>query len=134
MDNGKMHEKIVSYTKKDTMHTVGEAIALFNELDYDKEFDYFIVDDTGLGGGVTDRLMELGYNVIAVNNASAPSDQETFRDLKAEIFWMLRTAFINGEIRVEDLGRIIADLSSVKYDYTSQGKIFIKSKKDMKKE
>lgn len=78
--------------------------------------------------------MELGYNVIAVNNASAPSDQETFRDLKAEIFWMLRQAFIDGEISVVDLGRIIADLSSVKYDYTSQGKIFIKSKKDIKKE
>lgn len=49
MDNGKMNEKMVSYIGKDTMHTVGEAIALFNSLGYDKQFDYFVVDDTGVG-------------------------------------------------------------------------------------
>lgn len=83
---------------------------------------------------MTDRLVEQGYNVIPVNNGSAPSDTDTFRDLKAEIFWQLRQGFIDGEIMIYDIGRIIADLSAVKYDFMSNGKIFIKSKKDMKKE
>lgn len=136
MDNGKMIDKGIFYVGKDTMVTAGHAIAMFNELGWNKEFDYFVVDDTGVGGGVTDRLMEQGYNVIPVNNASTENlqDPERFRDIKAEIFWMLRQAFINGDIRLEGLGRIVGDLSSVKYDFTSQGKIFIKSKKDMKKE
>lgn len=134
MDNGKMFENIRSYKGKDTMKTAGEAISMFNDLWFKKEFDYFVVDDTGVGWWVTDRLRELGYNVIPVNNASSPSDTETFRDIKAEIYWMLRQAFIDWTIKIYDVDRLIKDISNIKYDYTSNGKIFIKSKKDMKKE
>ncbi len=119
MDNGSMNENMKSHKGKDTMKTVGLAIAMFNELGYMKEFDYFVVDDTGVGGGVTDRLRELGYNVLPVNNASSSSDKERFRDIKAEIYWMLRIAFINGEILIHDLERLIKDISSIKYDYQS---------------
>ena len=78
--------------------------------------------------------MELGYNVIPINNASSASDTEKFRDIKGEIYWILRQAFIDGNIRIHDIGRLIKDISNIKYDYMSNGKIFIKSKKDMKKE
>lgn len=47
---------------------------------------------------------------------------------------MLRQAFIDGNIRIYDVDRLIKDISNIKYDYTSKGQIFIKSKKDMKKE
>lgn len=134
MDNGKMHEKIVSYKGKDTMKTVGHAIAMFNELGFSKDFDYFVVDDTWVGWWVTDRLIELGYNVLPVNNASSPSDKETFRDLKAEIYWMLRQAFIDWEIKIFDVERLVKDISTITYDFTSQGQIFITSKKTMKKD
>ena len=50
MDNGKMNENMVSYNGKDTMTTCGYAINLFNSLGFMKEFDYFVVDDTGVGG------------------------------------------------------------------------------------
>ena len=83
---------------------------------------------------MTDRLRELGYNVLPVNNASSARDSETFRDIKAEIYWMMRQAFIDGNIRVHDVDRLLKDISNIKYDYTSKGQIFIKSKKDMKKE
>lgn len=129
-----MSDKMFSYIGKDTMKTVGHAVALFNELGFLKEFDYFIVDDTGVGGGVTDRLVELGYNVIPINNASSASDSETFRDIKAEIYWMLRQAFIDGKISIHDKERLVKDISSIKYDYMSNGKIYIVSKKDMKKD
>lgn len=134
MDNFKMDKDIVWHKGKDTMVTVWKAIAYFNQLWYKKQFDYFVVDDTWVGWGVTDRLVELGYNVIPVNNASQPQDKETFRDIKGEIYWSLRLWFIQGVIKIYDILRIIADLSSIKYDYTSNWKIFIVSKKDMKKQ
>lgn len=134
MDNGKMFDNMISYKGKDTMVTVWHAIAMFNELGFNKEFDYFIIDDTGVGGGVTDRLKELGYNCIPVNNASSANDKETFRDIKAEIYWMLRQAFIDGKIQIFDRERLIKDISNIKYEYTSKGQIYIKSKKDMKRE
>jgi hypothetical protein len=49
MDNGKMLDDMFAYIGKDTMKTVGHAIALFNSLGFSKEFDYFVVDDTGVG-------------------------------------------------------------------------------------
>ncbi len=134
MDNWKMDEEIVWHKWKDTMVTVWKAIAYFNKLWYKKEFEYFIVDDTWVGWGVTDRLRELGYNVIPVNNASSPNDTEIFRDIKAEIYWALRQGFIDWNIQIYDTLRLIKDISSIKYDYTSNWKIFIRSKKDMKKD
>lgn len=134
MDNGKMHENMRSYKGKDTMQTVGQAISMFNDLGFNKEFDYFVVDDTWVGWWVTDRLREQGFNVMPINNASSASDSETFRDIKAEIYWLLRQAFIDWKIRIYDTERLIKDISNIKYDYTSKGQIFIKSKKDMKKE
>ncbi len=134
MDNWKMNEKMIYYNGKDTMVTCWHAISLFNELWFEKEFDIFVVDDTWVGWWVTDRLVELGYNVIPMNNASAPKNTEQFRDIKAEIYWLLRQAFIDWNIKIYDIDRLISDLSNIKYDITSQGKIFIKSKKDMKKE
>lgn len=134
MDNGKMHENMRSYKGKDTMQTVGQAISMFNDLWFNKEFDYFVVDDTWVWWWVTDRLREQGFNVMPINNASSASDQETFRDIKAEIYWLLRQAFIDGKIRIYDTERLIKDISNIKYDYTSKGQIFIKSKKDMKRE
>ncbi len=134
MDNWKMHDDIVWQKWKDTMVTVWKAIALFNKLWYKKEFEYFVVDDTWVWGGVTDRLWELWYNVIPVNNASSPKDKETFRDIKAEIFWNLRRAFIDGDIQIYDISRLIKDISSIRYDYMSNWKIFIVWKKEMKKQ
>lgn len=124
----------VDYKWKDTMKTVWQAIAFFNRLWFNKWFDYFIVDDTWVWWGVTDRLIEQWYNVIPVNNASSSPD-EMFRDLKAYIFWQLRLAFIDEKIKIIDKWRYIKDLSSVEYDYMSwSGKLFIRSKKDMKKD
>lgn len=134
MDNWKMYDDMIFYKWKDTMLTVWKAVAYFNELWFIKEFDYFVVDDTWVWGGVTDRLIELWYNVIPINNASSPKDKDTFRDIKAEMFRDLRLGFIQWDIKIYDIGRLIKDISSVKYDYMSNWKIYIKSKKDMKKQ
>lgn len=83
---------------------------------------------------MSDRLIELGYNVIRINNAESADKKEMFRDIKAEMYWDLRQAFMDGEISILDIERLVSDLSNIKYDFMSNGKIFIKSKKDMKKE
>ena len=49
MDNGMVLEGMDWYTGKDLMKTVGRGIAMFNSLGFNKELDYFIIDDTGLG-------------------------------------------------------------------------------------
>lgn len=79
-----------------------------------------IVDDTGLGGGVTDYLKSKGENVIPINFGSSPTDKpksadalkykrarglpEThFFNLKSQMGWALRLVFEAGLI---GLGRL----------------------------
>lgn len=117
---------------KDTMITVGKAISLFKKHELDKKTDSFCVDDTGVGGGVTDRLIELGYNVIPVNNASS-SEKDGYASIKAEIFWNLRILFRERKIKLINKGRLVGEIPTIRYEYTSRGDLSIVSKKNMKK-
>lgn len=118
---------------KDTMKTVGKAINVFNQAGYDHGRDMFVVDDTGVGGAVTDRLLELGYNVIPINFGES-SSEEGFVNKKAEIFWTLRKQFQNRSIKLIDKGKVVNELNIVRYDFNSKSDIFIVPKKKMKAE
>jgi len=133
MDNLQMLD-LDWHNGKDTMKTAGKAIMLFREYGFSKKHDKFVIDDTGVGGGVTDRLIELGYNVLPVNFGCASDDPEIYANLKAEIFWNLRTVFRAGDIAIIDRGKLCGEVPSVRYDMTSKGQIAIVDKKTMKKE
>ena len=129
------HTHTQQCTKRDTMEVVGRAVKMFKDLEYDVNIDSFIVDDTGLGGGVTDRLVELGYIVTPVNFACKASDEdqeEIFNSLKAEMFWNLRDLFKSGKLKLRDLGRVVAEVPTVKYDFDSNGRIKMVPKKKKK--
>jgi hypothetical protein len=118
---------------KDLMKTVGKAVNMFNELGFNKKQDKMVIDDTGVGGGVTDRLLELGYNVIAVNFGSSSSDSR-FINLKTEMYWNLRQKFMDKEISIIDKGKLVGQLPTIEYEFNSQGVMSIQSKKKITKE
>ena len=138
---GKNVNKIVSYNGKDTTWTVGKI----KELDKDFCADNIVIDDTGVGGGVTDMLK--GYKrksdgkspkILPINNAEAPEGtvfgNVEFENIKAEMFWQLKFDFENDCIKLLNADRLVSDLVSIKYEFTPKSKIKIMSKKDMKKE
>jgi len=91
-------------------------------------------DDTGLGGGVTDRLRELGYPVLAVNFSQKPTDPMHFRGIRDEMYWNLRELFRSEEIAIPNNSSLINQLSAIKYKINARsGRIEIESKDDMKK-
>lgn len=120
------------HTGKDIPKTIGLAIHTFEECGFIKERDFFVVDDTGVGGGVTDSLNEQGYNVLAINNGSK-SDDDRFINKKAEVYWYLREQIKAKAFKVIDDGEVVNQLTSIEFYYNSAGKIAIVSKEDMKK-
>ena len=91
-------------------------------------------DDTGVGGGVTDRLRELGYPVLAINFSQKPTDPYHFRGIRDEMYWHLRELFRSDEIAIPDLPALLNQLSSVRYKINGRtGKIEIEGKDEMKK-
>ena len=92
------------------------------------------VDDTGVGGGVTDRLRELGYPVSAINFSQKPSDQMHFKAIRDEMYWHLRELFRAKEITIPYNEGLMSQLSSVKYRINPKsGRIEIETKEDMRK-
>lgn len=121
---------------QDTMALVGW---IANMLETDKP-DTIAVDVVGIGAGVFDRLEELGYPVFAVNVGESPSDPDgknKFYNLRAEIFWNLRHMFKlengKGSIGIPEDGELISELSEIRYYYSSERKIRIEDKEEMKK-
>lgn len=113
----------------DTMQTVGYAVHLINKHRPDAVF----VDEVGVGAAVVDRLRELGYPVIGVN-ASHASPDERYYNLRAYMWakmaeWVKTVGCLPTEAR--DLAR---ELTSVPYEFASNGKMKIKSKEDLKKD
>lgn len=121
--------KIETNSKLDTMSLVGW---LREHIDND-EPDSIAVDVVGIGAGVADRLGELGYEVDDVNAGSAPSDSEKYFNKRAELFWNLRQMFKEDKISIPNDTELIQELTELRYKYSSEKKLRIEAKDDMKK-
>ena len=139
------------YSKKDTMETAGNVLICCKE--YMRRFPYLKnciikVDDSGVGGGVTDRLKEviktehLPIKVIPVNNGESATDDYYFNlggQLWGHVKGLLEVNFSNNmqgkevEVELPNDTEMIKQLSVRKYHMTSKGKIQLESKDDMKK-
>jgi len=92
--------------------------------------DLVTVDDTGVGGGVTDLLIEADVPTVPINFGSSPSDESAYVNLKAEIFWNLRLCFEYGFMSLQmdrdeedptELDRLLGQLSSMRYEIKPKG-------------
>lgn len=126
---GNTYELVEAVTKRPTNETAGRLVLASKE----SGAEFVAVDDTGVGGGVTDMLREQGMSVVPVNFGSAAEDPERFANLKAEIFWNLREDFEKKNISIPDDPVLMNQLASIKYGLTSKGQIKIESKDDAKK-
>lgn len=126
---GKIVKPLEAVNKKDTNWTIGKALDKNKNIKY----DYIGVDDTGVGGGVTDGLENEGLDISALNFGSAAQENDKFENLKAEMYWNLREAIKKKEISLPDDKELINELCSIKYSYTRKGCIKIESKDDLKK-
>lgn len=120
----------------DTMQVVGWVQEFLKE---DKP-DVTAVDVVGIGSGVYDRLGELDYPVVAVNVGESPSSDENkkkFFNLRAELFWHLREMFRpegdKSKISIPNDNELIRQLTEIRYFYSSERKIRIEDKEDMKR-
>lgn len=91
------------------------------------------VDDSGLGGGVTDRLKELNVPVLPYIAGAAAYENEKFLNRRAESWWLIREMLSKDELDLPPDNKLAADLTNVKFSYTSKGQIKLESKDEIKK-
>lgn len=91
------------------------------------------VDDSGLGGGVTDRLQEQKVEILPYIAGEKAIDSERFINRRAETWWVIREMLKKDELDLPPDNKLAADLTNIKYTYTSKGQIKLESKDDVKK-
>ncbi len=89
------------------------------------------IDDTGVGGGVTDKLRRMGQNVNAVNFGAAPIDKKKYPDIISEMWFNL--AGLLPQIGLKDDNELLGELASRQFKYTADERRKVESKEEYKK-
>ncbi len=89
------------------------------------------VDDTGVGGGVTDELMKRGYNVMAINFGAMPMDKDKYPNLISEA-WFYMAEIIDTIQLVMD-SDLLMELSSRQWVMDTKGRRGVEGKDSYKK-
>lgn len=130
IENGKVLDKAV-WEKKDTMETVGRLMLLSKK---NGDVESFAVDEIGVGGGVVDRLRELGKHVIPVN-ASERDPGAGYYNRRAEIYAKGADMLRDGAVELFAGDRDCAEeLGWARYKtIKSSGQFQVEAKEDIKK-
>lgn len=156
--HGGFVEDPIVIRKQDTQAV---ATRILDTLDHSVWHTPLRIDDTGLGGGVTDALNKAKrdhpdayhYRVVpvnfgemadetridrqlqALNRSSAPRTEKIprFYNKRAEMYWNLRELIINKQVALPQNEALANELASIRYEYTAKQQIKIEDKAEIKK-
>ena len=129
----KILEPPLCWHNKDTMQMVGLIVEAYNATDHSQKPQTIYVDAIGIGAGVVDRLHELGLPVCGVNVAEQPSVKDRYERLRDELWFRARAWLEQRQCYIPNHAKLIAELTAPRFKYTSQGKVKVESKDEMKK-
>lgn len=110
---------------KDTMDLCGVAAEHYRK----NSCSMIVVDKTGIGQGVYDRLKQMNFEVRGISFGEK-TDDESYRNLKAELFWKQRQWILSGGRLMNDPGWNEWDI--IKYK-NKDGRIIIQPKEELLK-
>lgn len=126
----------------DTMQLAGAVAAEIANLKRTQRVSLamLFVDETGVGGGVVDRLRQLGVPVVGVNNGARSDWPVTEGDAgggelvanKGAEMWARMRIWLKGGMIFADPA-LMAQLESRQYGFNANNRIMLEKKTDMKK-
>jgi len=128
-------QDIRSYSGNSTMETVGWVQKAME--DHACRPENVMVDDTGVGGGVVDRLHELGLSVVPVDFGSKAYEDDKFENRRTELYWNMRKSIIpeaaNPLFIPKKYNVLRKELPQPRYKMTSKQRIQLESKDEIRK-
>ena len=91
------------------------------------------MDSIGLGAGVADRLRELGLNVRDVNVSESAAMNPQATKLRDELWLGIKDYLTARACRLPKSDELRAELVGPTYGFSSNGKIKVEGKADMKR-
>ena len=120
---------IKRFRNLDTMQTAARVIEAADEWEPQAIF----VDGVGVGGGVVDRLRQLGRKIVEVNNGAAPIRPADFQNVRAETWSEMREWIKKGGCLPADDHELATDLQGPEYYFDAKNRLALERKEDMKK-
>lgn len=117
----------------DLMQLTGAIMAEFEAAGGRDLPEEILVDSVGVGGGLVDRLNELGLPVRGVNSSEAPSMGATYLNLRAELWWKMKEWLESRETSLPDEADLISELVAPRYEFTSTGRMKLEGKDQMRR-
>lgn len=90
------------------------------------------IDSGGVGGGVADRLRQLGHDVIDINFGARASEPTKWANKRAEM-WCLMRDWIRDHGALPQDDQLMSDLTGLEYGFDGQERILLEKKQDMKR-
>jgi len=120
--------RIPGENSRNSMHVVSKITMILDRHKPDVTF----LDETGIGGPILDRLVQLGYHVIGVHFGGKADDEKRFANKTAEMGYRLRQWLMDGGAIVDN-PQLEEELTSRDYWHDDKDKLVLEKKKDMKK-
>lgn len=89
------------------------------------------IDDTGLGGGLTDYMESKGYNVIPVSFGASAKDPDKYSNCISEMWFEFKELL--PKISIPDIPELHAELCSREWSIDNKSRRRVESKDDYKK-
>ena len=131
--------KIEKAQQPDLMATVGRAVRLIEHY----RTRSIRIDDTGVGGGVTDRLKEVQQNRaasphvrecerIALSFGHKAHKSNRFADVRSEMWWSLGEQLRQGQLKIPNDPALFEQLTGPMMQPDSSGRLRLESKDSMR--
>lgn len=117
----------------DLMQLTGAVVAQYEACDHKSRPAEILVDSIGLGAGVVDRLRELKLPARGINVSESPAMGGTYLNLRAELWHKAKAWLEKRDCKIPMNEDLISELATVRYTFTSNGKIKIESKDDIRR-
>ena len=126
-------EPIKTWRNKDLMEICGIILNEYEATSWSERPAEILVDSIGLGAGVVDRLMELDLPVRGINVAESPAMGDRYGRLRDELWFLAKEWFESRDCTIPPQEELIDDLSKPRFKFTSNGKLKVESKDEMKR-
>lgn len=91
--------------------------------------DAVMIDGGGVGGGVVDRLKQMGYKVIEVQSGEKANEPDKYFNKRCEMWGLMRDWLPTGCVSYDE--ELLDDLTGPEYDIVREGVIKLEGKKQM---
>lgn len=126
LKSANLQEILFNQKLQNTMDLVGQIMEKYR----DYQADFIVIDKTGIGQGVYDRLKDLDYPVRGVSFGEKSEDDQ-YQNLKAEWHWRERRWLLSG-------GRLVQNVAWNEFEYVKykhkDSKIIMQPKEELFRE